>query len=72
MKYMWILYTIAGSDTIHRMVVVVRSSKVLRSLDDCDMVLMGWFTDSRESVGFYPVSDEECDEMPDNTVFYHV
>ena len=39
---------------------------------NCDIALKKLFTNDRRSVGFYPVSDEECDEMPDDTVFYYI
>lgn len=70
MDLTWILYKYAGSSITYRVVVseIVRS---IRSLDECDKILKKHFSDSRKSVGFYPVSDEEFEKMPDNTVFFH-
>jgi hypothetical protein len=71
MDLTWILYTYAGSSITYRVVVseIVRS---IRSLDECDKILKKWFNDNRKSVGFYPVSDEEFEKLPDNQVFLHV
>ena len=70
MDLTWILYKLTGSDTVHRMIVsqIIRN---IRSLDDCDKILGDWTCDYVEAVGFYPVSDEEFEKLPDNTVFFH-
>jgi hypothetical protein len=69
MDLTWILFKRAGSEKMNR--VTVSQNGWIRSLDDCNKALEKWFS-GVISVGFYPVSEAEFEELPDNQVFLHV